>query len=290
MHGTQSILVSALVLALSSCNSQVYAARQTAADVLLAKRIPQARPMADWHIEPRSNDAANPSSSSFSRKGKRSIHKRACKAKVKPALLAPSSSSTSTSPASSSSSSPAKNVTAGFANDGKSTNVTTPAGKGKDVSNSNSGSSGTVGNVLGVAWDSLNGFLSTGNLVFGFLPDDGSGGGKSESLSAINAMMPAKSVFYGRYAQVSNGKTFDGSQLYQVLDDVKKTGSILAASVMPYGTWDGLTYKDNRNAVAIAKVCKDIQEKHGVEVWLRFAHEMNWYQVRHFPLIRSDVR
>ena len=92
-------------------------------------------------------------------------------------------------------------------------------------------------------------------------------------------MMPAKSVFYGRYAQVSNGKTFDGSQLYQVLDDVKKTGSILAASVMPYGTWDGLTYKDNRNAVAIAKVCKDIQEKHGIEVWLRFAHEMNWYQV-----------
>jgi hypothetical protein len=112
--------------------------------------------------------------------------------------------------------------------------------------------------------------------MVGFLPDDGSGGGSVDSLASINKLLPAKSAWYGRYAQVTNGKTFDGSQLYAVLDDVKASGAILAASVMPYGTWYGLTESDNRNAVAIAKVCNDIYKNHGVEVWLRFAHEMNW--------------
>merc|ERR1711939_593158 len=61
------------------------------------------------------------------------------------------------------------------------------------------------------------------------------------------------------------------------MDDVTSNGAIFAASVMPYKTWYGLTESDNSNAIAIAKVCNDIYEKHGVEVWHRFAHEMNWY-------------
>lgn len=77
-------------------------------------------------------------------------------------------------------------------------------------------------------------YLKVNNIYIGMLPDDGSGGGKSESLSSLNAILPKKSFAYGRYAQVSNGKTFDGSQLYQVLDDVKANGAILHASVMPY--------------------------------------------------------
>lgn len=112
--------------------------------------------------------------------------------------------------------------------------------------------------------------------MVGFLPDDGSGGGKVDSLTSLNKVLPAKSAWYGRYAQVSKGKTFDGSQLYQVLDDVKANGAILQASVMPYGTWEGLTEGDNHNAVAIAKVCNDIYKTHGVEVWLRFAHESEY--------------
>lgn len=144
------------------------------------------------------------------------------------------------------------------------------------TSNATPGNSG-LGNS--VDWDVGSSFLKVGNIFVGFLPDDGSGGGKPESMAQINSMLPAKSAWYGRYAQVSNGKIFDGSQLYSVLDDVKKSGAILAASVMPYGTWYGLTESDNRNAVAIAKVCNDIYKNHGVEVFLRFAHEMNWYQV-----------
>lgn len=258
MYFSTSTLV--VVAAVALAQSSVHAAgqRQTAAEVLMAKRIPQP--------QPNSAGPLDPSSSAFSRKAKRTSHlkpakaKRACKAKtVKGAYVAPSQSGSSSaaSPSSSKSASTATNSTSS-----------------SSTSKSSSSSS------LGVSWDSLNGYLTTGNLVFGFLPDDGSGGGKAESLSQINAMMPGKSVFYGRYAQASSGKTFDGSQLYQVLDDVKKTGSILAASVMPAGSWYGFTKSDNHQAVAIAKVCKDIQENHGIEVWLRFAHEMNWYQVR----------
>lgn len=103
--------------------------------------------------------------------------------------------------------------------------------------------------------------------------DDGSGGGSKESMSDINKILPAKSAFYGRYAQVSNGKTFDGNQIYSVMDDIKNSGAILQASVMPYGTWYGLTESDNKNAIAIAKVCNDIYKNYGIEVWLRFAHE-----------------
>lgn len=142
-----------------------------------------------------------------------------------------------------------------------------------------SGSSGSSGGASGANWDLSSNFLKIGNIYAGFLPDDGSGGGQKESMKDINSQLPAKSAWYGRYAQVSNGKTFDGSQLYSVLDDVKESGAILAASVMPYGTWYGLTESDNRNAIAIAKVCDDIYKTHGIEVWLRFAHEMNWYQV-----------
>lgn len=46
---------------------------------------------------------------------------------------------------------------------------------------------------------------------------------------------------------------------------------------MPIGGWQGLTYGDNSQAVAIAQVMKQFTDR-GVTVWLRFAHEVNWYQ------------
>lgn len=52
------------------------------------------------------------------------------------------------------------------------------------------------------------------------------------------------------------------------------------------GGWWGLTAEDNQQAVAICKVMKQFTDK-GVEVWLRFAHEVNYYQgefaQRRFP-------
>jgi len=133
-------------------------------------------------------------------------------------------------------------------------------------------------NDLSAGADGASEFLKYDRIFAGFLPDDGSGGGSKMSMADINKLLPAKSAFYGRYAQVTQGKTFDGSQIRSVMDDVVASGGVLAASIMPYKTWDGLTDKDNRNAVAIAKFCAEMAKEHGVEVWLRFAHEMNWYQ------------
>lgn len=174
-----------------------------------------------------------------------------------------------------------------------STTPTDSGSEGNDGGNS-SGSDSSSGSASSgdVNWDVSAEFLKVGDIYVGFLPDDGSGGGSSETMSQINSMLPAKSAWHGRYAQVTEGKTFDGNQLYHVMDDVKANGAILAASVMPYKTWHGLTEGDNSNAIAIAKVCNDIYEKHGVEVWLRFAHESEWESsvLCFMPVPRYPVR
>jgi len=44
---------------------------------------------------------------------------------------------------------------------------------------------------------------------------------------------------------------------------------------MPTKGWSGLTKDDNSQALAIAKVMKKFTDE-GVEVWLRFAHEIKY--------------
>ncbi|KAM0750419.1 hypothetical protein T439DRAFT_252227 [Meredithblackwellia eburnea MCA 4105] len=46
---------------------------------------------------------------------------------------------------------------------------------------------------------------------------------------------------------------------------------------MPTKGWAGLTASDNSQATAIAAVMKKFTDE-GIEVWLRFAHEVNYYQ------------
>jgi len=46
---------------------------------------------------------------------------------------------------------------------------------------------------------------------------------------------------------------------------------------MPTKGWKGLTESDNFQALAIAKIMKKFTDE-GIEVQLRFAHEVNWYQ------------
>lgn len=41
-------------------------------------------------------------------------------------------------------------------------------------------------------------------------------------------------------------------------------------------SWDGLTLEDDYQAQAIARVLEQFTSK-GVETWVRFAHEINWY-------------
>jgi len=119
--------------------------------------------------------------------------------------------------------------------------------------------------------------LITNGIHFGFLPDAGDAGGTRTTMAQINQAIGAKSAAYGWYAQAHSGKLFDGSQLLAVIDDVKACNCVFQPAIMPVGGWKGLTKQDNSQAVAIAKVLKKFTDQ-GIPVWLRFAHEMNYYQ------------
>ncbi|KAK4702132.1 chloride channel 3/4/5, partial [Phenoliferia sp. Uapishka_3] len=123
---------------------------------------------------------------------------------------------------------------------------------------------------------SLRGIQKNGIYV-GLLPDDGSGGGKSTNMAALNSALGMQGAAQGWYAQAQNGVAFDGAQLLARLNDVKASGGVFQPAVMPTGGWGGLTAKDNSQAVNICNVMKKFTDE-GIEVWLRFAHEVNYYQ------------
>lgn len=112
------------------------------------------------------------------------------------------------------------------------------------------------------------------------LPDGGSDGGEQDTMATLNNLVSTldkKHAYFGQYAQAQSGSTFDGSQLLQVMDDLKASGAIFQPAVMPTGGWQGLTASDNSQAVNICNVMKQFTDE-GIDVWLRFAHEVNWYQ------------
>ncbi|GAA5988395.1 hypothetical protein JCM10908_003547 [Rhodotorula pacifica] len=99
---------------------------------------------------------------------------------------------------------------------------------------------------------------SRNNIGIGFLPDY-----KTQNMADIEKGLGIKSSFYGWYAQLPKSGLWDGSQL-------------LSQAVMPTNGWSGLTASDDSQAKAIAAVMKKFTDE-GIEVWLRFAHEVNWY-------------
>jgi hypothetical protein len=119
--------------------------------------------------------------------------------------------------------------------------------------------------------------ISKNNIFLGMVPDEGDAGGQRQSMSQLNKLLGAKSATYGWYGQAQSGTAFDGSQLLSVLDDVKSSGAIFEPAVMPTGGWQGLTSSDNSQAVNICNVMKKFTDQ-GIEVRLRFGHEVNWYQ------------
>ncbi|KEI40561.1 glycoside hydrolase family 26 protein [Mixia osmundae IAM 14324] len=120
-------------------------------------------------------------------------------------------------------------------------------------------------------------FLKKNGVYFGYLPDDGSGGGTAETMAQLNGVMPIKAATYGYYAQAQSGTAFDGQQLLWRLDDIKASGAVFEPAVMPTGGWQGLTASDNSQAVNIANVMKKFTDE-GIAVHMRFAHEVNYYQ------------
>ncbi|OAV93940.1 hypothetical protein PTTG_08591 [Puccinia triticina 1-1 BBBD Race 1] len=136
-----------------------------------------------------------------------------------------------------------------------------------------SGTASTSTAVLGLDANSLN----HAGIYLGFLPDGGDAGGTRQTMASINSAIGHTSSTYGWYGQAVSGTLFDGSQLLAVLDDVKASKAVFQPAVMPVQGWKGLTSSDNSQAVAIAQVMKKFTDE-GIPVWLRFAHEMNYYQ------------
>ncbi|GAA5864082.1 hypothetical protein JCM5353_006690, partial [Sporobolomyces roseus] len=117
----------------------------------------------------------------------------------------------------------------------------------------------------------LNG-LSRNNIGIGWLPDYA-----NQDMTKITDGLGIKSSFYGWYAQLPESDEWDGAQLLSQMDDLKACNCIFQPAVMPTKGWKGLTESDNFQALAIAKIMKKFTDE-GIEVQLRFAHEVNWYQ------------
>jgi hypothetical protein len=125
-----------------------------------------------------------------------------------------------------------------------------------------------------------NGSLAVKGVCIGMLPDGGSDGGSKNTMAQLNQLVSptnSRHATFGQYAQAHSGTLFDGGQLMQVMDDLKESGAIFQPAVMPIGGWQGLTADDDSQAQAICNVMKKFTDE-GIEVWLRFAHEVNWYQ------------
>ncbi|GAA6042717.1 hypothetical protein JCM8097_005544 [Rhodosporidiobolus ruineniae] len=163
-------------------------------------------------------------------------------------------------------------VTVTVTTDGKvSTKVSTEtaaaastAAKATSTGSSSSGNSSSSGSGIAPG-------ISKNNIGIGFLPDY-----TNQKMSDITSGLGLKSSFYGWYAQLPSSGDWDGSQLTSQMDDIKACNCIFQPAVMPTKGWAGLTESDNSQALAIAKVMKQFTDE-GIEVWLRFAHEVNYY-------------
>ncbi|EMS21420.1 glycoside hydrolase family 26 protein [Rhodotorula toruloides NP11] len=114
---------------------------------------------------------------------------------------------------------------------------------------------------------------TTVNIGIGFLPDY-----KNQDMAKINSALGIKSSYYGWYAQLPESGDWDGAQLLSQMNDIKACNCIFQPAVMPTKGWRGLTASDNSQAKAIAKVMKKFTDE-GIEVWLRFAHEVKQVQL-----------
>lgn len=93
-------------------------------------------------------------------------------------------------------------------------------------------------------------------------------------MKQINDKLGAKSSVYGWYAQIKSSN-FDAHQLLDIKQDVIDSGAVFVASVMPSVNFNEITPDVAKQVAAVMKEFTDA----GVTVWLRYAHEMNWYVV-----------
>ena len=108
-----------------------------------------------------------------------------------------------------------------------------------------------------------------GNVGIGWLP------GPSEKIGDIESALGVTACFDGQYAQITQQGAYSDSsqQLTPSISQLTGGKTIFVASVMPS---IALGSVDSTVAGGVANVLKQFTDKN-IEVWLRFAHEVNWY-------------
>ena len=141
-----------------------------------------------------------------------------------------------------------------------------PTDTGTVPSSTSSSNSSTVQTGGGVQVPA--GCFTKGNVAIGWLP------GVGETIGQIDSTLGTTACFDGQYAQITqNGAYSDSSlQLTPSINQLTGGKTIFVASVMPSIPMNQV---DSTVAGGVANVMKKFTDQ-GIEVWLRFAHEMNW--------------
>ena len=137
---------------------------------------------------------------------------------------------------------------------------------------SNPSAPGTPGNGSVVSSGGISapaGCQVVNGVAVGWLP------GTSEKIGDIESALGVTACFDGEYAQITEtGPYTDSSdQLLPSLTQITGGKTVFIASLMPSIAMSSV---DATVAGGVASVMKQFTDK-GIEVWLRFAHEMNWY-------------
>ncbi|KUJ23677.1 glycoside hydrolase [Mollisia scopiformis] len=113
--------------------------------------------------------------------------------------------------------------------------------------------------------------LSVNGIAFGWVPDDKIG----SSMSLVNERVGAPGSTMGIYSQVTSADEFDDYQFTEPsrLRDIISSKAVLIATIMPLIPFETFT---PALCAQIASSMRKLTDE-GVFVWLRFAHEMNWY-------------
>ncbi|KAI1858489.1 uncharacterized protein JN550_012622 [Neoarthrinium moseri] len=95
-----------------------------------------------------------------------------------------------------------------------------------------------------------------------------------DGILAINKYTTRNASTYNIFSPITSPDSYFGFEFFPVLNDTLNSHAMLVASVMP----TGLTFAQVNQTIAndIAAVMRNLTNS-GVEVWLRFAHEMNYF-------------
>lgn len=151
--------------------------------------------------------------------------------------------------------------------------------------------SGSTSLVDGRSFVTAAGRLKRNRAYWAWYPDDGvvqyGSQGTAQTLQELDAATGSPAVAVGAYANVEArtyipedpATHFDGADFLPFLQQAIDGQAIFVASILPVHGYGGFQPNDTRQIEATINVLRNFVNA-GVEVWLRFGHEANWYTQR----------